>query len=293
MGTPATDTFPAFARWPAIRTAETSADCCSPVALAAPVAATHPTVVASPAPVTVNSKKLLMLVLSWRRPGSSEHRDAEARPRAVRLQLMRPSARSAKAAWRPDAAAMLLNAALPRRARSARARWALPGADDALEPLEADRFDQVVIEARIGGAVPGGILSIARERHDAHVFGQVFGLAEASGQLVAVHHRQPDVEQADVRLEGPHRVQRRRAVVRHLRFVAEIGEQLRETLAGVLVVVDDENLSLLSRRHLFRARPSIVDFHPGGGQGELHDEFASPSRPFAARFHLAPVQRHQ
>src|SRR5690242_12690631 len=79
MRTPATDTFAGFATWPAMRTIETRADCCtagvsvSASERAQPAAATKPTAVISAAPLAVNSKTVLMLILWVGGPGHSEH----------------------------------------------------------------------------------------------------------------------------------------------------------------------------------------------------------------------------
>ena len=60
-------------------------------------------------------------------------------------------------------------------------------------------------------------------------------------QLVAVHHRQADVEDRDVRAQLRRHLQRRRGVERDARVVAFLHEHFGEHLRRVFVVVDDED----------------------------------------------------
>ena len=69
--------------------------------------------------------------------------------------------------------------------------------DDRVDRRQVHRLHQVVAEAGLRGASPIGLLAVAGDGDQAHA-GEARKLPQARGQLVAVHHRQPDVEEGDV-----------------------------------------------------------------------------------------------
>src|SRR5688500_3065324 len=80
---------------------------------------------------------------------------------------------------------------------------------DRVEEVEqGDRLDEVVLEADLVAADPVALLAVPGHRQEAQVRAEP--LAQGQGQLVAVHDRQPDVEDGDLRLEHAHPLERLR-----------------------------------------------------------------------------------
>ena len=93
--------------------------------------------------------------------------------------------------------------------------------DHAFDHAQIDRLDQVVVEAGLLRAQLVARLAVAGDRHQPDPR-QPRLVPDAAGQLVAVHQRQPDVEQRDVGGERLQLCQRLRPVVGDLDRVAEI-----------------------------------------------------------------------
>ena len=79
------------------------------------------------------------------------------------------------------------------------------------ECVEIDRLDQVVIEPGCAGAAAVFFLAVTRDGDDHRILARII-VPEGRRDLVAVHAREADIEQNEIRPERPRRFNRRLAV---------------------------------------------------------------------------------
>src|SRR5256885_3030497 len=104
----------------------------------------------------------------------------------------------------------------------------------------------MVVESRFRGAAAVLVLTPTGQR-DEHDIPGPGTLANLLREIIPVHLRKADIENRDI---GPEFVELRErclAVIRGLHLVSRHTQQHREALDGVLIVVDDENTTLVSR----------------------------------------------
>src|SRR5205814_9506950 len=107
--------------------------------------------------------------------------------------------------------------------------------------------------------------------------------AGAAGQLVAVHHREADVDEGHVGVEGGGGLEGGGAVVGDGGEVAAGDQALGEGVGRVAVVVDDEDPAGVGAGDRAEGRGDV----PGAGgirrsQRQLDHELAAPAGPVAA-----------
>ena len=169
-----------------------------------------------------------------------------------------------------------------------------PGAvasEQFVQALGVHRLDQVVVEARLAGAAQVVLLAVAGQGHQQGPI-RALQLPEPPGHLVAVHARQPDVEEDHVGRVGDRRLERGRAVVGELGLVAAGPEQPGQEPGPVDVVVHDEHPF---RGRVDRLRPGRSGRSPSCGaavgeraDGEADDELAAAPTPSLEAATLPP-----
>ena len=106
--------------------------------------------------------------------------------------------------------------------------------------IEMQRLGEMLAEAVRKGALAIVVLSVARDGDERRVR-EFRDSPEEARQLVAIHRRQPDVEEGDVGHECLDELQRARAIAHGAHLVARHAERPLEELGRFGVVVDDEH----------------------------------------------------
>ena len=96
------------------------------------------------------------------------------------------------------------------------------------------------VEARLRRAPSIGLLPIAGDGHEFEPREAIEG-AQPSRELVAIHHRQANVEDREIRMERRGGLERTRAVARRLHDESQPAERLGQQHQGVAIVIDDED----------------------------------------------------
>src|SRR5579885_500764 len=109
-----------------------------------------------------------------------------------------------------------------------------------VERFRLDGLGEVVVEAGLRGELLVPFLPPAGEGNDRHLgFARTF--ANPTGRLVAVHLRQADIEQHDLRMKYARRLDCLESAGRELNLVAQTRQEQAQALRRVNVVVDHQN----------------------------------------------------
>ena len=99
------------------------------------------------------------------------------------------------------------------------------------------------VEARLPSFLPVVFLTPTGQRDDPHLSEPGFG-PQAAGDLESVDGRHSEVEQDDFRLKLASKVEGRTSVVGDPHVLAvQLGQDPREAVRGVFIVIDDEDSS--------------------------------------------------
>src|SRR5262249_51484239 len=157
--------------------------------------------------------------------------------------------------------------------------------NDALELVEVDWLDEVMLEPRGDRSAAVVLLPVARDGDEAQILGAAAALAEALRELVSIHDRETEIQERDARVESLGDAERGRAIVRHLDDIAERLERVLQRQDGVFVVIDDEDALRARARGAFRGQRRGASGRlerRARGSGQLDDELAALAQPCAA-----------
>ena len=131
-------------------------------------------------------------------------------------------------------------------------RLALRPVDQVEQPRQLDRLREHVPDPGPQGLLRRGAAGVGRDEDGDGPGAELLDLA-VEGQ--AVHARHPEVQEHDV--VGPlvDELESRRAVIRAVNPVAEVGEDVGQVVAGIRLVVDDEHPRFVRTGH--EATPSL------------------------------------
>src|SRR5205085_4597130 len=102
-----------------------------------------------------------------------------------------------------------------------------------------DRLHEVEIESRLERASPVGIAAVASDSDEMRC-DSFRTLTERTGDRVAIHSRQTDVAQYDVRTFGFRSADAGGPAVRHRHLISVVLKQRFQDLRGVDIVLDDQ-----------------------------------------------------
>ena len=126
-----------------------------------------------------------------------------------------------------------------RHAGPARHQRLAGGVDQASQFFQVNRLDQVAIESGLRGPLPVGHLAISGHGEQSNRV-QLGKLTQPPRQLVAVHQRQPNIDQRHIGSEGFGQLQSGNAVVGHAGGVTIGSEHLAEHLSDIAIVLDHQ-----------------------------------------------------
>ena len=106
--------------------------------------------------------------------------------------------------------------------------------------LHIDWLGQMLVEPLFGRALPIHCLCIPGDRNQ-HQMRETALVAQSFRQLEAVHDRQADIQECDIRLKRAYPGQGCRPIVCNDHLVPEGAQGVGERGRGVLVVVDEQH----------------------------------------------------
>src|SRR5688572_1501940 len=165
--------------------------------------------------------------------------------------------------------------------------------DEPADRVEPDGLDEVRREAGDARALVIGCLTVPGDRDDLDRV-EARDPAQPSRDLVAVDLRKTDVEHRHLGPMGAGNLQGGRTVRSGAHAVPQERERLRQKLARVAVVIDDEDRDAAARGLRPRAIAALRPFLARRGEGgQAYDELAAAARSVAVGGDAASVHAHE